>query len=294
MWRNSRVPTSDPLDLDDETAERLLSGRLHPADAPPAYADVARLLADAAALEAPDEAQAAPVMAAFRAANQPPRVRSRQARRTRVAARAAARAAVFVVLTLLLAGGAVATATGLRVPDLWQRRPPIGRPPDTVPANPTIPAPVHPAGGAATRPDEVRAGTPEVDNRCRPGQAGTGVDCPSGEASAPVPTARTGGDAAGKEDAGKEPEAAMGRPGQRSGSRDRVKPAEPPGSDGGEPPCPPGSADQKDSNRSTGPTSGCQEGAEGQPKSSLPGSGPEPAPNEGDRQPEDRDRGSGR
>jgi len=161
MWQRSRAPGLDPLDLDEETAERLLSGRLHPADAPPAYADVARLLASAAAPEAPDEAQAAPVMAAFRAANQPSRVRSRQARRTRVAARAAARAAVLVVLTLLLAGGAVATAGGLGVPDrLWQRHPLIGRPPGaTVPAEPTTPAPKPlPGGQDATRPNGRRAG----------------------------------------------------------------------------------------------------------------------------------------
>ena len=281
MWRNSRVPASDPLALDEETAERLLSGRLHPADAPPAYADVARLLASAAAPEAPDEAQAAPVMAAFRAANQPSRVRSRQARRTRVAARAATRVAVLVVLTLLLAGGAVATASGLGVPDLWQRQPPIGRPPDaTVPAEPTTTAPKPPPGGQdATRPDGRRAGPPAVRDPCRPGRDGTGADCPSGEAGPPVPTARTGGGAAGKEQ-----EAARFRPGQRSGGRDPAEAAEPSSSGSGTLPCPPGSADQHDPGRSTGPTGECQEGAESQPKSS-PSRDPEPTPTEGDGRP---------
>ena len=48
-------PSSPVPALDDDTAERLLSGRLDPDDAPPAYAGVARLLQTAAAPPDPDE-----------------------------------------------------------------------------------------------------------------------------------------------------------------------------------------------------------------------------------------------
>jgi hypothetical protein len=42
-------PTAPISQLDDDTAERLLAGRLDPWDAPPPYAAVARLLRAAAA-----------------------------------------------------------------------------------------------------------------------------------------------------------------------------------------------------------------------------------------------------
>jgi hypothetical protein len=45
----------DPLALDDRIVERLLSGRLGPADVPPAYAGVARLLAAVAGSPSPEE-----------------------------------------------------------------------------------------------------------------------------------------------------------------------------------------------------------------------------------------------
>jgi hypothetical protein len=45
----------DIVALDEETAERLLAGDLHPAQAPPGYAGVAVLLAAAAAAPSPDE-----------------------------------------------------------------------------------------------------------------------------------------------------------------------------------------------------------------------------------------------
>jgi hypothetical protein len=61
-------PSSPILPLDDPTAERLLSGRLDPDDAPPAYAPVARLLRAAAAPPGPDELARQPAaLAAFRA-----------------------------------------------------------------------------------------------------------------------------------------------------------------------------------------------------------------------------------
>jgi hypothetical protein len=62
-------PASPTLPLDPGTAERLLAGRLDPADAPPGYAGVARLLQAAAAPAHPDELAGEPAaLAMFRAA----------------------------------------------------------------------------------------------------------------------------------------------------------------------------------------------------------------------------------
>jgi hypothetical protein len=61
-----REPGSDPLALDQDTADRLLAGRLDPADAPPGYAEVARVLAAAAAPANPQELDSeATAMAVF-------------------------------------------------------------------------------------------------------------------------------------------------------------------------------------------------------------------------------------
>lgn len=46
---------ADPLAIDQDTADRLLAGRLDPVDAPPGYAEVARVLAAAAAPATPRE-----------------------------------------------------------------------------------------------------------------------------------------------------------------------------------------------------------------------------------------------
>ena len=55
MRRPFSDPAADPLALDEETVERLLSGNLPPAEAPPGYAGVAALLAAAAAEPTPEE-----------------------------------------------------------------------------------------------------------------------------------------------------------------------------------------------------------------------------------------------
>jgi hypothetical protein len=62
-------PASPILPLDPDTAERLLAGRLDPADAPPGYAGVTGLLRAAAAPAHPDELAGEPAaLAMFRAA----------------------------------------------------------------------------------------------------------------------------------------------------------------------------------------------------------------------------------
>jgi hypothetical protein len=66
---------SSPIDpLDDDTAERLLAGRLDPLDAPGLYAAVSRLLRAAAAPPTPDELAGEPgALAAFRSRQARPR-----------------------------------------------------------------------------------------------------------------------------------------------------------------------------------------------------------------------------
>ncbi|HSO53633.1 MAG TPA: hypothetical protein VL330_12995, partial [Actinomycetes bacterium] len=66
-------PSQAIVPLDADTAERLLSVRLDPDDAPPGYAEVARLLQAAAAPADPAElAGQAAAMATFRTAHARP------------------------------------------------------------------------------------------------------------------------------------------------------------------------------------------------------------------------------
>jgi hypothetical protein len=113
MRRPPANPDADPLALDDETVERLLTGELSPAQAPPGYAEVAALLAATTAPPTPDElAGQAAALAELRAATQPRRavVGFRRAapppRRRRVGLVAAA------LVGALVTGGAAAAATG--------------------------------------------------------------------------------------------------------------------------------------------------------------------------------------
>jgi hypothetical protein len=107
-------PTMVPLD--DDTAERLLAGRLHPEDAPPGYAEVARLLRAAAGPPSQDElAGQEAAMAGFRAARRGPgerRARRHQAPfrlRRRLAGVGARRSRARVrLVALALAGTLVA------------------------------------------------------------------------------------------------------------------------------------------------------------------------------------------
>ena len=96
---------SFPIDpLDDDTAERLLSGRLDPLDAPPPYAAVARLLRAAAAPPTQGELAGEPAaLAAFR---------SRQARPRPSAGGRSRRRLVAVALAGTLVAGGLWTAQG--------------------------------------------------------------------------------------------------------------------------------------------------------------------------------------
>jgi hypothetical protein len=119
--------------LDDDTAERLLAGHLHPEDAPPGYAEVARVLQAAAGPPAREElAGEEAALAEFRAAGRGPTVAAgRRAptgaggRRRRIRVRASlvalALAGTLVVGGVWLGGGVwtadgALTALGLRSP----------------------------------------------------------------------------------------------------------------------------------------------------------------------------------
>ena len=146
----------DPLALPADTAERLLSGRPSPGT-PPAYAEVAEVLAAAAAPARPGELAAAPlVLEAFRAACRPSRAR-RARIRTRTKPSRVLRTAVLaaaVLVLVLLAGTALATGT------LW---PPSGRGPRTTsgpdgraPATTDVPsARTRAAPGAPAHPEDT-------------------------------------------------------------------------------------------------------------------------------------------
>jgi len=107
-------PDADPLALDDDTVERLLSGTLPPGQAPPGFAKVAELLAAAAAAPSSAElAGQAAVLTELRAVTRgrPPAVRSlRRARTSRRRRRTGL--AVVVAAGALVTGGVAGAATG--------------------------------------------------------------------------------------------------------------------------------------------------------------------------------------
>jgi hypothetical protein len=107
-------PDADPLALDDNTVERLLSGTVPPAQAPAGFAKVAELLAAVAAAPSPAElAGQEAVLAELRAVTRgrPPAVRSSRRSRTSRRRRRAG-LAVVVVVGALVTGGVAGAATG--------------------------------------------------------------------------------------------------------------------------------------------------------------------------------------
>jgi hypothetical protein len=113
MRRLPAKPDADPLALDDETVERLLRGELPPAQAPPGYAEVARLLAAATAPPSPGElAGQAAVLAELRAATRPRRAAIGARRAARPRRRRRTGLAIVVVAGALVTGGVAGAATG--------------------------------------------------------------------------------------------------------------------------------------------------------------------------------------
>ena len=123
---------SSPIDpLDDDTAERLLSGRLDPLDAPPSYAAVARLLQAAVAPPTPDELGGEPsAVAAFGSIQARPRPAPGGRPRPGVGGRSRSRLVAVALAGTLVAGGlwtaqGTALIPGLRSPTGGPR--PVGR-----------------------------------------------------------------------------------------------------------------------------------------------------------------------
>jgi hypothetical protein len=161
MRRSPANPDADPLAVDDETVERLLTGELSPAQAPPGYAEVAALLAATAAPPTPDElaGQAAALaelrtmtrsrgaVVGFRRAARPPR-------RRRVGLLAAA------LVGALAMGGAAAAATGnLPAPVRQVTRSILGSVDGAEPAAPTQPCSATAAGPTPASAGEVPGST---------------------------------------------------------------------------------------------------------------------------------------
>jgi hypothetical protein len=143
-------PSADPLALDEETAERLLAGDLTPAEAPPAYAKVAELLATAAAEPTPEELAGQPAaLAELRAVTRPRRAATRARRAARPPRRRWAGLAAVALVGALVTGGAAAATGGLPEPVRDVARSILGTAGDPTPGpDDGQPAPVVPTGGA--------------------------------------------------------------------------------------------------------------------------------------------------
>jgi hypothetical protein len=160
MRRPLTDPDADPLALDEETVEQLLTGRLSPSQAPPGYAEVAALVAAMTAEPTPEElAGQSKVLAELRAATRPqPR---RAAAHTRRAARSPRRrwaglAAVALVGALATGGAAVAAGGHLPAPVRDAARSILGTVGgDLEPATPTQPDP--PSAPSASGPASAGA-----------------------------------------------------------------------------------------------------------------------------------------
>jgi hypothetical protein len=196
-------PDADPLAVDDDTVERLLTGGLPPAQAPSGYAEVARLLAAAVAAPSPGElAGQAAVLAELRAVTRArppattaprPAATARRRRRTGLA--------VVVVAGALAAGGVAGAATGHLPGQVREAARTIlatggGEPPASTRTGPR-PAPVTGTGGAGgegSRPGGATgaglgpvgagpAASPDLEGLCQAFRSGNGAE-PGGKLDA--------------------------------------------------------------------------------------------------------------
>jgi hypothetical protein len=175
-------PPGSPPGVDDETADRLVAGRLDPADAPPGYAAVARLVAAATAPPTTEELAGAPAAVARFAAAARSGSPSRASipRRAGVPRRLLTIKAAAAVLVAALTIGGVAAAAGV-FPGPAQPAVDNGRgSPGRGPANPgggdattTTAAGKPERGGTATGPD---ATGPARDGLCRAWRSGQGEE----------------------------------------------------------------------------------------------------------------------
>jgi hypothetical protein len=143
MGRPLTDPDADPLALDEETVEGLLTGGLPPSQVPPGYAQVAALLAATTAEPTPDELVGqSEVLAELRAVTRPRRAGAHTRRVARPPRRRwAGLAAVALVAALVTGGVAVAAGRNLPAPVRNVARSILGGGDDLGPATPTRPDP---------------------------------------------------------------------------------------------------------------------------------------------------------
>ena len=116
MGRPLTDPDADPLALDEETVEGLLTGGLPPSQVPPGYAQVAALLAATTAEPTPDELVGqSEVLAELRAVTRPRRAGAHTRRVARPPRRRWAGLAAVALVAALVTGG-VAVAAGRNLP----------------------------------------------------------------------------------------------------------------------------------------------------------------------------------
>ena len=113
MRRRPTDPDADPLALDEETVEGLLTGQISPAQAPPGYAQVAALLAATTAEPTPEElAGQSRVLAELRAVTRTRRAAVHARRATRPPRRRWAGLAAVALVGAVVTGGAAMAASG--------------------------------------------------------------------------------------------------------------------------------------------------------------------------------------
>jgi hypothetical protein len=193
MSKLGRHLDGDPLALDQGTAERLLAGTVDPADAPPAYAAVAEVLAAAAGPPQPDELIGeVEAVARF---NVRRRAAERGRRRAPVRRHLARLVLVSAVVLGMLSAGGAGFATGVlprtgqwlgqTIQSLVGPDPAIEAPPRTGPGSPTS-TPFAGRDGpaaAATTPRSLQGSTPGIglgstaaaDELCKAWEAGKGA-----------------------------------------------------------------------------------------------------------------------
>jgi hypothetical protein len=155
-----------PPAADQDTLERLLVGRLSPADAPAGYAGLAGLLAAVAAPAAPEELAGEQLMLAeFKAVVQSPPPTLAPRRANMLSKLASVKAAAAVLAAVLSIGGVAAAATGL-LPDRAEQAA------DQAPSTTGAGAARHRLGEAAA----VDLGAAAKTGLCQAWQAGRGAD----------------------------------------------------------------------------------------------------------------------
>jgi hypothetical protein len=169
------------LALDEGTAERLLTGRVAPADAPPGYGLAAAVLAAASAPPDADElAGESAVVAVFAAAarSRPVSVRLLTPRRSQVLTKLLTVKAAAAVLGVLVGGGVAAAATGnLPAPAQQAAHALLGGAGVPAPAGATVTTRAHPVGPDAAGPAAL--GLCRAWSAGQGGQHGSKLDAPA-------------------------------------------------------------------------------------------------------------------